>query len=213
MIGSVVGGGIAELAPDEFAVLHALRLRRRAGRGALVEISWLCPEHVDLALDRLATAGLVAHRHDAPFPGWELTAEGLDFHATAAVAGAAEHLPLVEQAHSRFVGHNSAFVQICHDWQFLPDGSPNTHADPAYDSTVLDRLTVLAHEVTLLADELAGVIPRFGRYAPRFTAARNRAGAGEHSGVARPNSGSYHDAWTELREDLLVTLGRGGHRP
>jgi len=212
MTGLVLGVGMVELAVDEFSVLHALRLRGRADRGLLVEISWLCPEHVDLALDGLAAAGLIAHRHGAPFPGWELTAEGLDAHAVAAVADAAEHLALVEQAYSRFVVHRAAFVQICADWQVLPDGSPNTHADPAHDGAVLDRLTVLAHEVTLLTDELAGAITRFGRYAPRFTAARNRAGTGEHSGLTRPHAGSYRDVWTELHEDLLVTLGRGGHR-
>lgn len=196
---------------DGFAVLHALALYGPAARDVVAESCWLCPEHVDLTLDGLCAAGLVEPGNDGPTLRWQLTAAGQDTHVAAVAADAAAHLPLVEDAHRRLlVLQDTAFAAICHAWEVLPGGTANPHTDPAHDGAVLDRLTVLEREVAALTDALGRAIPRFGRYAPRFTAARNRAGCGEHAWLAGPQPGSYRTVWSELREDLLVTLGRGG---
>lgn len=210
MTGSVIdlASGDVAVAPDAFPVLHALRIRSHADRDAIVEICWLRPEHVDAALAGLAAAGLARPDEGERSSRWRLTTDGHDAHAVAVVADAAEHLHSIEQAQRRFALHDAAFVQLCHDWHTRPDGSPNNHTDRAGDVAVLDRLALLEREVAALTDALAVALPRFGRYAPRFTAARNRLGSGDHTALSRPHSGSYQDVWAELHEDLLVTLGR-----
>lgn len=200
--------GTGPVPPDGFPVLHALRMRGHADRDTIVEICWLCPEHVDATLADLAAAGLAQQWRDERRGGWRLTTDGRDAHAVAVVADAAPHQPALEQVLCRFVGHDTAFVQICHDWHTRADGTPNGHTDCGYDIAVLDRLLVLERDVAALTDALAGALPRFGRYAPRFTAARNRLSSGDRSALTRPRSGSYQDVWTELHEDLVVTLGR-----
>ena len=56
--------------------------------------------------------------------------------------------------------------------------------------------------------ELAGFLPRFGRYEDDFTAALDRLRNGDTRALAAPLSASYHDHWMELHQDLLSTLGR-----
>lgn len=179
------------LRPDEFAVLHELRLHGAADRALLVGLSWLCPEHVDGALRDLSAAGLVEPRER----GWSITAGGRAAHAAAALADATAHRALVEDVFRRFLVHEAAFERICSGWEARNGG----------DVTVLDEITILERHVGALTATLADVIPRFGRYGPRFVALRNRMGAGWHG--ASTGRCPYRDAWAELRTDLLITLG------
>ena len=51
------------------------------------------------------------------------------------------------------------------------------------------------------------MIERFSAYGPRFAKALARLRAGDLDAFTRPLSGSYHDVWMELHQDLIVTLG------
>lgn len=179
------------LQPDEFAVLHALRVHGAADRDLLVGLCWLCPEHIDMALSDLDTAGLVTRRGRS----WAVTTEGRDAHATAAAADAAEHRALVAEVFRRFVVREEAFEQICAAWETRGGD----------DVTVLDEITMLERQVAALTATLAVALPRFGRYGPRFMALRNRMGAGSHG--ASVGGCPYREVWAELRTDLMVTLG------
>ena len=53
-----------------------------------------------------------------------------------------------------------------------------------------------------------GRAPRFAVYRGRFDRALRAFRDGDDDAVAKPLSGSYHDVWMELHEDLLATLGR-----
>jgi hypothetical protein len=55
---------------------------------------------------------------------------------------------------------------------------------------------------------LAGALHRFVRYPVRLHSAFERFQGGDRDALARPLSGSYHDVWMELHQDLLVSLGR-----
>jgi hypothetical protein len=59
-----------------------------------------------------------------------------------------------------------------------------------------------------ILDQLGNVAPRFGCYQARLAAALAAFGGGDNDALARPMTGSYHDVWMELHEDLLATLGR-----
>jgi hypothetical protein len=192
MLGPTTGGGpTAGLAIDEFAVLHVLRLRAVADRDELTELSWLCAEHVDLALDGLVGAARV---REVPTDSWTPTADGLRAHAAALAVDAAAHRTLVEQTYARFTEHETDFADLYREWAALAG------ADPL---PLLDRLTVLERGVATVIDALAVVLDRFGRYPPRLTALRNRLAAAPHTSLD-----AYRAAWSELHTDLLLTLGR-----
>jgi hypothetical protein len=48
----------------------------------------------------------------------------------------------------------------------------------------------------------------FNRYVSRLRAALDRLRAGALDALTKPLSGSYHDVWMELHQDLLLALGR-----
>ena len=50
--------------------------------------------------------------------------------------------------------------------------------------------------------------PRAGRYRARLSAALEQALAGDLRFVASPRVDSYHGAWFELHEDLILLAGR-----
>ena len=54
----------------------------------------------------------------------------------------------------------------------------------------------------------AGAITRFGPYSVAFAAALIRLRAGDGDAFTKPLTGSYHDVWMHLHEDLLLTLDR-----
>ncbi|HTF54276.1 MAG TPA: MarR family transcriptional regulator [Pseudonocardia sp.] len=194
-------------------VLHAVRLSGLASEAAVAAATGLPSADVAGALASLTESGLVKQR-TGRMSGYSLTAEGRSLHADR-VAGALPDgaRPAVERAYQAFLPLNSAFKQLCTDWQLRPgpDGAdrPNDHADPGYDAAIVDRLGRIHTEISELVAEVAAVLPRFGTYPGRFTAALDRLRGGDRSAFARPLSDSYHDVWMQLHEDFLLSLGRG----
>ncbi|MGE3622137.1 MAG: MarR family transcriptional regulator [Acidimicrobiia bacterium] len=191
-----------------FAVLHALRIRGFATAEALAESTGLDPGVVAEDLAAMAADGLVVHR-DGRVSGWRLTEDGTALHGELLMANTDDHAA-VERFQQAFFDLNAEMKQICTDWQVKPGAEVvlNDHADPAYDAAVVARLGALDDQVGPPLTTLAGAEARFGTYGPRLAAARRRFEAGEHDALAKPLAGSYHDAWMELHQDLLLTLGR-----
>ncbi|GAA1863998.1 hypothetical protein GCM10009836_50390 [Pseudonocardia ailaonensis] len=190
-------------------VLHALRLSGFAAPARVAEMSGLDEPAVAAALGRAQEDGLVTER-TGRISGWLLTPAGRTAHASllADELEATGARPAVEEADAAFLTLNEPFKQLCSRWQLRPDGTPNDHADPAYDASVVADLGPVHEQVVALTGRLAKSLPRFGRYPRAFTAARERLEAGDGSAFAKPLSGSYHDAWMELHQDFLSTLGR-----
>ena len=190
-------------------VLHALRLSGFAAPDRVAEIAGLDEPTATTLLGQAQADGLVMERNGR-ISGWLLTKDGRAAHATllAEEVAASEALPAVEEADSGFLALNEPFKELCSRWQLRPDGSPNDHTDPAYDAAVVADLEPVHERVVAITDTLAQALPRFGRYPRAFAAARDRLVAGDGSAFAKPLSGSYHDVWMELHQDLLSTLGR-----
>ncbi|MFD4250035.1 MarR family transcriptional regulator [Amycolatopsis thermoflava] len=190
-------------------VLHLLRLKGFAAEDSLVRSTGLGPEQVRGILQQAQSDGLVAER-TGRISGWTLNAEGRTAHAQLLAAELEESAaqPAVERANAAFLELNEPFKQLCSRWQMRPDGSINDHSDEAYDATVVANLEPLHERVVALTSELGQVLPRFNRYPGAFANARRRLIAGDRQAFAAPLSESYHDAWMELHQDLLSTLGR-----
>ncbi len=97
------------------------------------------------------------------------------------------------------------------DWQMRPtDGDPviNDHADPAYDAAVLGRLAAIHADAVAWLAPLEPRWPRAQGYRRRLAGAIELACAGDGRYVASPRVDSYHGAWFELHEDLILLAGR-----
>ena len=117
----------------------------------------------------------------------------------------------LERAYGAFVDANDGFKRVCTDWQLRTvDGEQlvNDHTDPGYDAAIAERLGLVHEQIVPVLDELAATVARFGPYPTRLREALDRFRGGDAGALARPLSGSYHDVWMELHEDLLLSLGR-----
>ena len=84
----------------------------------------------------------------------------------------------------------------------------NDHVDAGYDTAVVARLAELHGEAAAWLTGLEPGWPRAGRYRRRLSAALERALAGDLRFVASPRVDSYHGAWFELHEELILLAGR-----
>ena len=73
-------------------------------------------------------------------------------------------------------------------------------SDADWDARVRTRLGVVADALVGIEAGLVAVLPRFGGYHERFAAALR-------DGRVDEPSGSCHQVWFELHEDLIATLG------
>lgn len=190
-----------------FQVLHTVRLRGRASAEAVVD-SLGDGVDVDALLGTAAAAGHLVHR-DGRASGWSLTPNGREAHeellaADRRTAGCAA---AVGDAYRRFLALNPDLLQICTDWQVIPDGSLNAHDDDAYDRCTVDALLAVDARVQPVCTELADIMERCSSYGRRLSGAVAAIEAGDTRFFTSPAVESYHSIWFELHEDLLQTLG------
>jgi hypothetical protein len=97
-------------------------------------------------------------------------------------------------------------------WQLKPgpDGEPqpNDHGDEAYDRDILDRLAAIGADADAWLAPIEAASARLGGYRERLARALERARAGDGKYVASPRVDSFHGAWFELHEDLIILAGR-----
>lgn len=190
-------------------VLHLLRLGGFVAADRLAARSGLSETEVAAVLEQAAAGGLVNER-TGRISGWMLTKEGRSEHTTL-LAAELERLgarSAIEEANTAFLALNQPFKELCTRWQLRPDGAANDHTDPAYDAAVVADLGPVHDQVVAITSTAARSLPRFGRYPLAFRGALDRLVAGEQRAFAAPLAESYHDAWMELHQDLLSTLGR-----
>ncbi len=109
--------------------------------------------------------------------------------------------PGAGEALDEFVGYDKQVKDVVTAWQMRGE-TINDHSDAAYDAGVLDRLTALHREIG------EWLPARFARYAQRLDRAAAAVGAGDTKFIASPRVDSYHSAWFELHEELILLAGR-----
>lgn len=108
---------------------------------------------------------------------------------------------------------NADLKLLCTRWQLRdPQAVPmviNDHSDPVYDAAIIDELGRLHERTRDLLLEGASVFPGVCAYGGRLHAALAALAAGDTTKFTAPGADSYHDAWMELHEFLLASLGLG----
>jgi hypothetical protein len=173
-------------------LLHAARLRGVVDDGD------------ELVAVRVVEIGFAA----GSAKGIRLTEEGRTAHTAWARVPAGDVEATLERAYQRFLALNRELIRVCTDWQVRPGGAPNDHADPTYDYAIVDRLIAIDDRVGPVLRGAATGVTRFASYRPRLRAARVRVADGETEWLTSPRIDSYHTVWMQLREDLLLALGR-----
>jgi len=159
-------------------------------------------------LDRLVSDGLA----ELAAGSFRLTADGRavarEMIATdAARWGAAAAVAALDA----FLALDHRMKETVTAWQMREvDGTQtvNDHSDAGHDAGVLDRLGSLHADAAAWLTPLAGALPRLARYLERLERAATRAREGDGRYVASPRVDSYHGAWFELHEDLILLAGR-----
>ena len=166
----------------------------------------VAPDVVDEHLGAFSGDGHVQFRENRGL--WQLTPDGREAHRErlATDLKGIDPVDALSEHYTTFIELNSSFKQLCGDWQ-LRDGAPNDHSDPRYDTEVLDRLGDLHSTAEPVVGEMGGVLDRLEPYAARLTVVFGRLRAGENNLFTGVMCGSYHDAWMELHEDLILTQG------
>ncbi len=168
-----------------------------------------CP--VDAAsalLDRLVADGLA----ELAAGSFRLTGDGRAvgaemIAADAAAWGSAD----VEAALDAFLSLDRRVKETVTAWQLRSvDGVEtfNDHADAEYDARVLRDLAELHAEARAWIAPLERGLPRLASYRARLDRAAEQAVGGDGRYVASPRVDSYHSAWFELHEDLILLAGR-----
>ena len=113
-----------------------------------------------------------------------------------------------EAALDAFLALDHRMKEVVTSWQMKDATTFNDHADAAYDAAVLATLGDLHTDVDAWLAPLTAGLPRLARYGERLAAAAAAAAAGDGKYVASPRVDSYHGAWFELHEDLILLAGR-----
>lgn len=199
-------------------VLQALRLKGLATGSVVATIYDLDPGDVGRELDALGQQDLVVHR-DLSGSGarWSLTPAGRA-EGERLVRAELERLPgrgersarqLMTDLYERFLPLNRAILDLCTRWQVRCHDPVqlNDHSDAHYDAAIIVELGEIDGQVRKICDELATMLPRFGRYGRGFEYALGRIRNGAVEWFTKPTIASYHTLWFEYHEDLLATLG------
>ena len=190
----------------QFQTFHALRIKGFATVETLAEITELGVDSTQAHLDELVADGLAQFREARSL--WQLTPDGRTAHPErldADLAGV-DVAATLGPSYEAFLALNSDFKELCGDWQ-LRNGEINDHSDADYDAQVLQRLSALNERAQPIVSDIGAAFDRFLPYAGRLAAVVTRVLAGESNMFTGVMCGSYHDAWMELHEDLILSQG------
>jgi pyruvate,orthophosphate dikinase len=202
------GATLAALPVTLDTCVRRLGTKGFATTASLAEALLASPDAVQPLLDQLLVDGLaasVAGAYRLTDVGSERAGELLALDRDGWGAGAAA------TALDAFLDLDGRVKQIVTDWQLRPgDGEPqvNDHSDPAYDREVLDRLAAHHAAAASWLAPIESASARLRGYRERLGRAVERAVAGDGKYVASPRVDSYHGAWFELHEDLILLAGR-----
>ncbi|WP_213575639.1 hypothetical protein [Rhodococcus sp. USK13] len=184
---------------EEFDVLHGVRIKGMAQPEEIASAIGLNPSLVERVLDDAVDKEHVRKRSGGRVQGYMLTVKGRKRHEELRAANVPAQLDDLAAAYDAFLAPNRDFKAVTTKWQTEANGDP---------SVVLPDLIAIDESVSKVLTLASGSVPRMQSYVPRFRTALEAFQSGETSALARPMSGSYHDVWMELHEDMLQILGR-----
>lgn len=185
---------------SEFLVLHALKVRGLGDAETLSDISGLPVGTVTSVLAETAERGHSKQRQGR-ISGHTLTPDGRARHALLCHGKIPqEEIDAISREYEKFLTRNRTFKQLTTDWQ--------TGTASGDTNEITSRLETLHSEVTNIIETIATVQPRFLTYRNRFDIAFEAFRGGNGNALSKPMTGSYHDIWMELHEDLLTTCNR-----
>jgi hypothetical protein len=181
-------------------VLHALRVKGIATPETLAAALGTEPAAVLEHLRGLESEGVCFERPSRKRPGWVLSEEGRDRHASdLAAAHPPETRETLAELYDGFLALNDDVKGLAARWQHA--GTDDERFE------LLGRLEDV-HELADKALALTGeVIPRFAGYNRRLGSALEKIEDDPRYFVS-PLVDSYHNVWFECHEDFLLTLGR-----
>jgi pyruvate,orthophosphate dikinase len=189
-------------------VLWALVVKGYATPEAAADALLSTPDEVSGLLDRLVADGLA----EIAAGSFRLTADGKlvgrERIAADTERWGAENAVAALDA---FLALDHRMKETVTAWQMREvDGVQafNDHADAAYDASVLDDLGALHVDASAWLRPLVAWLPRLAAYLERLDRAATEARRGDNRYVASPRVDSYHGAWFELHEDLILLAGR-----
>ncbi|PZF60147.1 hypothetical protein DEI92_07150 [Curtobacterium sp. MCBD17_034] len=178
----------------EFAVLQALRVRGFATTEQIAESTGLDAAAIDATLAATDERG-----HTQPTGGRRAMHSLTPAGRARAVLLAGDRLSATQR---------STVADVYESFLFPNRDVKQLTADAQSGADVTERLEVVHGQIGAVLAQLGDVDPRFGRYGERLERAITAYRGGDRDALARPLSGSYHDVWMELHEDLIATLGR-----
>ena len=193
----------------EFCIFHALRIKGFATVDTLREMTGFDTATVQLHLDGLAVAAHARFREARSL--WQLAPDGRAAHPDLLAADLdGADLTALAPPYARYLELNTEFKRLCGDWQ-LRNSEVNDHADADadadYDAAVIARLVDLDVRAQPILISMTSVLDRLTLYGPRLASSIARLQSGESNMFTGVMCGSYHDAWMELHEDLILTQG------
>ncbi|MGK0277046.1 MAG: hypothetical protein ACI9N0_003445 [Ilumatobacter sp.] len=189
----------------EFCTFHALRIKGFATVDTLGEMTGFDTATVQEHLDGLAAAAHAQFREARSL--WQLAPAGRAAHPDMLaddLDGA--DLTALAPLYADYLELNTEFKMLCGDWQ-LRNSEVNDHADADYDAAVIARLVDLDGRAQPILMSMTSVLDRLALYGPRLASSIARLQSGEFNMFTGVMCGSYHDAWMELHEDLILTQG------
>jgi hypothetical protein len=196
---------MAHSSTPAFRTLHALRIKGFTTVDTIAEMTDQSSAEVDAHLATLLAAADVQFREARGL--WQLTPDGRTAYPDQLAADlTGVDLVQLDPPYASFLEINGSFKELCGDWQ-LRNGEVNDHSDAAYDDGVMSRLVALDEQAQPVVASMGEVIVRLAPYAQRLSQALARLQAGETNMFTGVMCGSYHDAWMELHEDLILTQG------
>jgi len=205
-------GGAAPDAPPPAAtaddVLRALVVKGYATPESAATALLATPEEMSEILDRLVADGLA----EMAAGSFRLTADGKAV-GRERIAADTEHWGADNAlaALDAFLALDHRMKETVTAWQMREvDGAQtfNDHADAEYDAKVLDDLAALHADASAWLRPLVAGLPRLEAYHERLERAAAAARGGDSRFVASPRVDSYHGAWFELHEDLILLARR-----
>jgi predicted transcriptional regulator len=184
---------------EEFDVLHGVRIKGIAQPKEIAAAVGLDQALVERVLDDAVDKEHARERSGGRVQGYMLTVKGRERHEKLRTDNVPDRNDDLVDAYDEFLAPNRDFKAVTTKWQTEANGDP---------SVVLPELIAIDESVGKVLTLASGSVPRMQSYIPRFKIALNAFKDGETSALARPMSGSYHDVWMELHEDLLLILGR-----
>jgi pyruvate,orthophosphate dikinase len=191
------------------ACIRRLGTKGFATTATLADALLASPEAVQPLLDQLVVDGVAASVAGA-------------YRLTDAGSGRAAELAATDRdrwgvepataALDSFLALDHRVKEAVTAWQLKPgpvgEPQPNDHSDEAYDRDVLDRLAAIGADADAWLAPIESASARLRGYRERLARALERAQAGDSKYVASPRVDSFHGAWFELHEDLILLAGR-----